>query len=200
MTENSEQKMRAQQRREMPEPTEGARPIPWIVILIVAGLFVWSIGYISLTYSDAPSAFGDHRINADFAVAAPAAGGAINGGQIYTSHCLACHQATGGGLPGVFPPLAGSEWVNGKASTAIQIVLHGVTGDLTVKGSVYKGHMPTFASQLGDAEIAAVLSHVRTSFGNTAGKVTADEVKQERAKTKGRDKPWNGDADLNKLK
>jgi mono/diheme cytochrome c family protein len=199
MTENSEQQMRAQ-RREMPEPTEGARPIPWIVILIVAGLFVWSIGYIWLTYSDAPAAFGDHRVNADFAVAAPAAGGAIDGGQIYTSHCLACHQATGGGLPGVFPPLAGSEWVNGKASTAIQIVLHGITGSLTVKGAVYKGHMPTFGTQLGDAEIAAVLSHVRTSFGNSAGKVTADEVKQERAKTKGRDKPWNGDADLNKLK
>lgn len=191
---------RAQQ-REMPEPYESNRPIPWAVILVVAAVFVWAIGYIWFTYRDAPSAFGDHRIAADFAVAAPGKlGGAIDGGQVYTSHCIACHQATGQGLPGVFPPLAGSEWVNGKASTAIQIVLHGIHGSLTVKGSVYKGQMPTFKDQLGDAEIAAVLSHVRASFGNSAGRITAGQVKAERAKTKNQDKPWNGDADLDKLK
>ena len=199
MSDNSEQQIRAQ-RREMPEPYEGSTPIPWAVIVIVAGVFLWAIGYIWLTYRDVPTNLGDNRINADFAVAAPAAGGAIDGAQIYTSHCLACHQATGQGLSGVFPPLAGSEWVNGKASTAIQIVLHGITGSLTVKGAVYQGQMPTFGTQLGDAEIAAVLSHVRTSFGNSAGKITEAEVKQERAKTKERDKPWNGDADLNALK
>jgi mono/diheme cytochrome c family protein len=184
----------------MPEPYESNHPVPWYVIVLVAGLFVWAIGYIWLNYSDAPSSLGDHRVAADFAVAKADKGGVIDGGQVYTSHCLACHQATGQGLPGVFPPLAGSEWVNGKASTMIQIVLHGINGSLTVKGATYKGQMPTFKDQLSDAEIAAVISHVRTSFGNSAGKVTADDVKAERAKTKDHTAPWNGNADLDKLK
>src|SRR3546814_2284433 len=71
-------------------------------------------------------------------------------------------------LPGVFPPLANSEWVNGKASLTVQIVLHGVTGDLTVNGTHYNGHMPTFKDKLDDAQIAAVVSHIRGSFGNAA--------------------------------
>jgi anthranilate phosphoribosyltransferase len=54
--------------------------------------------------------------------------------------------------------------------------------------------------QLDDAQIAAVISHVRTSFGNSAGAVTADEVKAERAKTKDHAAPWNGDLELDKLK
>src|SRR3546814_5122193 len=89
--------MRAQQ-REMPEPYEGSRPIPWIVILIVAGVFLWAIGYIWFPYRDAAAALGDHRINADFALATAQTGGAIDGGQGFTAHCLACQQATGPGL------------------------------------------------------------------------------------------------------
>src|SRR3546814_11718339 len=134
MSDNSEQQMRAQQ-REMPEPYEGSRPIPWIVILIVAGVFLWAIGYIWFTYRDAPAAFGDHRINADFAVATPKPGEAIDGGQVYTSHCLACHHATGSGLTGVFPPLPGTDWVAGKASTAVQSVSPSVTENLTVRSA-----------------------------------------------------------------
>lgn len=188
------------QRREMPEPFESNNPVPWYVIVLVAGLFIWAVGYIWLNYRDEPSSMGDHRVAADFAVAKAGAGGVVNGAQLYTSHCLACHQATGQGLPGVFPPLAGSEWVDGKASTMIQIVLHGINGSLTVKGATYKGQMPTFKDQLNDAEIAAVISHVRTSFGNSAGKVTVDEVKAERAKTKDHTAPWNGNPELDKLK
>ena len=188
------------QRREMPEPYESNYPVPWYVIALVAGLLIWAVGYIWLNYSDAPTSFGDHRVAADFVVAKAEKGGAVDGGQVYTSHCMACHQATGQGLPGVFPPLAGSEWVDGKASTMIQIVLHGIEGSLTVKGATYKGQMPTFKDQLDDAQIAAVISHVRTSFGNSAGAVTADEVKAERAKTKDHAAPWNGDPELDKLK
>ncbi|TAM90065.1 MAG: cytochrome c [Candidimonas sp.] len=198
MSDNSEQ-TRAQ-RREMPEPYESNFPAPWYVIVFVAGLFIWAVGYIGMAYRDAPSSLGDHRVAADFVVAKAAPGAAIDGGQIYTSHCLACHQATGQGLPGVFPPLAGSEWVDGKASTTIQIVLHGVEGALTVKGTTYRGQMPTFKDQLDDGQIAAVVSHIRASFGNSAGAVTADEVKAERERTKDHTAPWNGDAELNPFK
>lgn len=188
-------KIEAQQ-REMPEPYEGNRPIPWLVITIVGALFVFAIAYMWATYQNNPPAYGDRRTAADFKVAAPGAGGAVDGGQLYTAQCLACHQAAGQGLPGVFPPLAGSEWVTGKESLVIQVVLHGVTGDLTVKGTHYNGLMPTFKDKLSDADIAAVVSHIRTSFGNSASKVDAATVKAEREATAAHAQPWSGDAEL----
>ena len=67
----------------------------------------------------------------------------------------------GCGLAGVFPTLAGSEWVNGDIHTLSAAVLHGINSKLTVKGQTYNGAMPTFGSQISDAELAAVLTHVR---------------------------------------
>jgi mono/diheme cytochrome c family protein len=123
-----------------------------------------------------------------------------DGKQVYATTCAACHQATGLGLPGVFPPLAGSEWVTGKQSVAVQIVLHGISGDLTVNGDHYNGMMPAFKDRLSDAEIAAVVSHIRTSFGNTASEVDAATVKVQRAATAAQAQPWNGDAELQAMK
>lgn len=195
----TESKRIAAQEREMPEPTEGYRPVPWLVVLIVGAIFAWAIGYIAFTHQTNEPSFGDRRSVADFAVAAPA-GGAVDGAQIYTSQCLACHQATGLGLPGVFPPLADSEWVNGKGSLAIQIVLHGVSGELTVGGTAYNGQMPAFKDKLSDAELAAVVSHIRGSFGNASGAVDAATVKAERAATASQTGPWNGDVQLQAMK
>ncbi len=195
---DASKKITAQQ-REMPEPYEGNRPVPWLVILIVAGLFAWAVGYIAYTYQSNPPAYGDRRSAADFAIAAPAAG-TVDGAQVYASHCVACHQATGAGLPGVFPPLAASEWATGPAALAVQIVLHGVTGSLTVAGNTYNGLMPAFKDKLKDEEIAAVLSYVRSSFGNSAGKVDAATVAAQRAATKDHDQPWKGEAELKTLK
>lgn len=192
-------KIEAQQ-REMPEPYEQNRPVPWLVIIIVAGVFLWAIGYIWFTHQTDSPDMGDRRVAADFAVAASSASGAVDGAQIYTAQCLACHQATGAGLPGVFPPLAGSEFVQGKEAVVIQILLHGIDGEVVVKGNTYKGQMPEFGSKLNDAEIAAVLTHVRSSFGNTAGEVTPELVKDQRAATQSRNKPWGGDAELATLK
>ncbi|MGB6105218.1 MAG: cytochrome c [Pusillimonas sp.] len=192
-------KIEAQQ-REMPEPYEGNRPVPWLVILIVSAVFVWAIGYIWITHQTNPPAYGDRRTAQDFNVAAPSAGGAVNGAQIYTAQCVACHQASGQGLPGVFPPLAESEWVTGKAALAVQIVLHGVTGELTVAGTSYNGVMPMFKDKLDDAQIAAVVSYIRSSFGNAADPVDAAAVASERAATADHAQPWNGDAELSAMK
>jgi mono/diheme cytochrome c family protein len=71
---------------------------------------------------------------------------------------------------------------------------------LTVAGVTYNGAMPTFKDKLNDAEIAAVLTYVRSSFGNTAAKVEAATVKTARAASEDQKTPWNGDADLAKLK
>jgi mono/diheme cytochrome c family protein len=99
----------------------------------------------------------------------------------------------------VFPPLAGSNWVNGRDTTVMQILLHGIHGTLTVNGTAYNGTMPAFGTQLSDAEIAAVLTHVRSHWGNHGGPVSASQVATQRAATAARNEPWNGDADLTKL-
>lgn len=198
MTDGSK-KIEAQQ-REQPDPYEGNHPIPKFVIALVTLAFGWSIYYIaSSTVSNRPE-LGDRRTMATLAPAVGAKSGVVDGAQIYAAQCVACHQASGAGLPGVFPPLAGSEWVNGKESVVAQILLHGISGSLTVKGAVYKGEMPTFQAKLSDAEIAAVLTHIRSSFGNAAGKVDAALVKAEREAHKDRKLPWNGDDELGKLK
>jgi mono/diheme cytochrome c family protein len=186
------------QQRENADPTEGDRPVPWFVLTVVGLLLTWAVVYIFMQGRDDVVALGDRRTIST--LQGKPAGAAVDGGQIYSAQCVACHQATGAGLPGVFPPLAGSEWVTGPDKVTAAILLHGITGKLTVKGTSYNGQMPAFKDKLSDAEIAAVLSHIRANFGNTAGKVTADVVKAEREATKDRKDPWSGDDDLAKLK
>jgi len=188
--------------RENPDPHERNVPVPKIVLGVVSALVLWAVGYIIATAPNDPPELGDGRTLATLEgkPAGVAAAGAADGAQIYAANCVACHQATGAGLPGVFPPLAGSEWVLAADKVPANILLHGITGKLTVKDSAYNGQMPPFKDKLSDAEIAAVLSHVRSSFGNSAGAISADVVKAEREAGKARKDPWNGDDELNQLK
>jgi mono/diheme cytochrome c family protein len=180
--------------RENAEPSERANPVPWLLGLVAASLAVWGVSYFLLAPGLAPSpAAASASSGAGAAVAAPAA---ADGAQIFASRCASCHQATGAGLPGVFPPLAGSEWVNGDAKTVARILLLGVNGKIAVKGSPISGTMPAFGTTLSDAEIAAVASHVRASFGNNSAPLTADLVKAERAKLGSRSTAWAGGDEL----
>ncbi len=111
---------------------------------------------------------------------------AQNGKSLYTANCAGCHQATGKGVPGAFPPLAGHFpailAADGRKYT-INVVLYGLNGALKVNGKTYNGVMPGFA-QLSDAELAAILNEVSTSWKNALPDgqqpFTADEVKAER--------------------
>lgn len=197
MDNSSEQRHAAAARaREHADPHENRAPIPKPVLALVAVLIAWGAFYIVTQPINAPSSLGDSRTMADLRGKPAAAGGAVDGAAVFQSRCVACHQATGMGLPGVFPPLAGSEWVNGKETTLAAIVLRGVNGKLTVKGNAYNGAMPAFADQLGDAEVAAVLTHVRSQWGNTSPAVTADTVATVRAETAAMKAPFDGDAAL----
>lgn len=186
-----------QQQREHPEPQEGSNPMPWFVIVLTALLMAFGVLYIARSdIADAP-ALGDGRSSVDLQGSPTAAAGTtLDGAAVYASRCVACHQAGGAGLPGVFPPLAGSEWVAGKEATLIALVLHGASGPLTVKGHTYNGAMPAFGAQLQDAELAAVLTHLRSHWGNTAAPVTADAVAAVRKDTAARTEPFKGDAEL----
>jgi mono/diheme cytochrome c family protein len=183
--------------RERDEPKEKQRPLPWFMILLIGAMAMWGVFYIHDMNAGLDSRYGDSRTpSALMPVAATGASGAAavaDGGQIFVSKCAACHQANGAGMPGVFPPLAGSEWVLGSDKVLVQIPLHGVAGPLAVKGTTYNGAMPAFSS-LRDDEIAAVLSHVRSQWGNNAPAVSAATVKEGREFSKARTTPWaNGD-------
>ncbi|MGI9091214.1 MAG: c-type cytochrome [Gemmatimonadaceae bacterium] len=125
------------------------------------------------------------------------AGGAANGAELF-SRCAVCHQANGQGLAGAYPPLAGSEWLVNNPEVPIRIVLHGLQGPITVKGASFNNAMTPFADQLSDAEIAAVISYERSSWGNNASAVTAAQVQAVRAATKAQTAPWTP-ADLQGL-
>ena len=182
------------QRRENPDPTEGERPFPKPLLAVVIALVTWAIGYITITQSNDNATFGDHRTLST--LQGPAPGAKVDGAQIYNAQCVACHQATGVGLAGVFPPLAESEWVTGDPKRLAQIVLHGVSGTLTVKGAAYNGMMPPFKDKLDDAEMAALLTHIRSQFGNRAEAVDAKLVLDARSASSARTAPWNGDNEL----
>jgi mono/diheme cytochrome c family protein len=117
--------------------------------------------------------------------------------------CNTCHQATGVGVPGAIPPLAGSEWATGPEERVIRIVLHGLQGPIKVAGTDYNSAMPAFGKVAGSAynwtddKVAAVLTYVRQEWGNKAGPITPEKVAEIRTK-EGDHKPWNP-ADLEKL-
>lgn len=122
------------------------------------------------------------------------------GKQVFTTTCQACHQATGAGIPGAFPPLDGSEWVTGPSHQVAAIVLHGLQGEITVKGQKFQSVMPAFKDQLSDEDIAAVTTYVRQAWGNKAGPIMKSEVEKLRAETSGRGMPWVGGEELQKQK
>ncbi len=102
------------------------------------------------------------------------------GKDIYASTCLACHQATGAGIEGAFPPLAKSDYLNADVDRAIDIVLHGKTGEITVNGKKYNSVMT--AQALSDEEVSNVLTYVYNSWGNSKKEVTPEMVKAVRNK------------------
>lgn len=119
--------------------------------------------------------------------AAPAATQVSAGERAYQQRCASCHLLNGQGTPGVFPPLDGSEYVTGNMAAPIRILLHGIQGPITVKGAEYNSMMPAYGISIAmsDEEAAAVLTYIRTSWGNTASVVTAADIAKEREATKG---------------
>jgi nitrite reductase (NO-forming) len=99
------------------------------------------------------------------------------GKNIYTSTCLACHQADGKGIDKAFPPLANSDYFASNPAKAINAVTQGLSGKITVNGKAFDGVMPK--QTMSDGQIAAVITYVLNSFGNKGGEVSeADVVKQ----------------------
>lgn len=109
------------------------------------------------------------------------------GAKGYATACVSCHQPNGEGIPNVYPPLVGSEWVKGSEERVIAIVLYGLTGPITVNSITYPGiPMPAFTQgstfNWSDEQIAATLTYVRHAWGNKAPPVAAKKVAEVRTK------------------
>ncbi|HUB86911.1 MAG TPA: cytochrome c [Verrucomicrobiae bacterium] len=124
------------------------------------------------------------------------------GKKSYDLICAACHGPNGEGKPGQAPPLAGSEWVNAKGfKRIVEIPQLGLNGPVTVKGQNldFPSGMPPMGAQLSDADLAAVLTYIRASWGNKAEAVTADDVKSVRTAVAGHS-AINGEQGLDAIK
>lgn len=102
-----------------------------------------------------------------------------NGKVVYTQICLTCHQADGGGVQNMNPPLIKTSYVLGDKNRLIKIVLNGFNEDVEINGETYSNAMPAFA-QLTNKQIADVLTYVRNNFGNKAAAVTVADVNKVR--------------------
>jgi mono/diheme cytochrome c family protein len=105
------------------------------------------------------------------------------GKALYGGNCANCHQGSGAGEPGSYPPLIASEWVMGSKERLAAIMLHGISGSLSVKGDTYSTQvMPGWAGNFTDEKMAAIMTYIRGTWGNTMSQVSADEVSKARAK------------------
>jgi mono/diheme cytochrome c family protein len=189
------------------EPVAESRPIPIVffvltlVALYLADLYILDRGGDVINKQGAfPVQVYDPfytiaQVDAENPVD-PAQALRLEGQKVFNAACVACHQPNGQGLAGQFPPLAGSEWVMAEGpNRIIRIVLHGVGGPLNVKGADFNNIMPPWRDAFTDAQIAAVLTYVRSEWGNKAGPVSAEQVKKWRDKDGNRGDPMNA-ADL----
>ncbi len=131
---------------------------------------------------ESTSASSTEAASAPATAGAPAAAGAqnevsaSNGERIYNQNCASCHQSNGEGVKGTFPPLAGNPTVTGFDVHVIHIVKFGLTGRTAVDGVDYNGMMPAWSQSLSNADIASVITFIRSAWGNRARPVSEARV------------------------
>ena len=177
--------------REQSEPQEGARAIPLPLTLLFGAIACWGSYYYGAYAGPSQTSVAVVKT----ASVAPSSTASADGKKIFESRCASCHQRDGFGISGAFPPLDGSEWVSESPKPLVAIVLHGMNGEITVKGETFQGQMPSF-KMLKDEEIAALATYVRSSWSNEAGPVEVSLVTEIREETSSRTAPWNGEKEL----
>ncbi len=173
-------------------PNPGKGPIPvWLVWLIGLGIF-WAGAYLFSFSGGFKSEVFDFEPK--FGVEGGAKGPPdpkVVGKALFSANCITCHQATGLGVPGQYPPLAGSEVELGDATNhLIAIVLKGLQGPVVVAGKPFNNAMQAWEAQYTDQQLASILTYVRSDWGNNAAPITADMVKEIRAEFKDRKDQW----------
>ena len=123
---------------------------------------------------------------------------ADRGKAVFMQTCMACHQPTGMGIPGAFPPFDGSEYVQGDTKRLVALVIKGYMGPIEVKGQKFNNILIAVDTQFPmlkeNAKLADVLNYIRTAWSNKAdAPITADFVQKVRDEFKDRTTPWNAE-------
>ena len=182
--------------REKDDPRDGYEPIPlWLVSLFMALVF-WGGAYLAFNSGGFESSvFNPSQVSwtGGGAVAKGPPDPRVVGKRLFTANCVACHQATGLGVAGQFPTLVGSEWVLTEGwhgdNHLVGILLHGLQGAIQVKGETYNGAMPPW-KQLKDDQIAAILTYIRSEWGNNESPISAEQVAKIREETAAQTEPY----------
>ena len=198
-SDDSIQQVHAQLRKKKPEKADGYSVLPLVLLgLMCCAVFFGSIYLAHYSLRFDPLVYSEHANRAKPGAQGAVAGDPIAmGKRVFDTTCIACHQATGLGVPGQYPPLAGSEWAQGPEERVIRIVLHGLNGPIKVEGKECNNVMAPLGA-LRDDQIANAISYVRNSWGNKASIVTADAVAKIRAETADRKTYWTA-AELEKI-
>lgn len=178
--------------------SEGFRPVPWWAIGAAGLLLLWGGIYLGQYNGGWQGDVFNEEANYHPVSGPPEDPNSPEvmvrtGEKVFTANCVVCHQASGLGVAGQYPPLVGSEWVIGDAPKRLQqILLHGLQGTVHVKGGIYNNAMPAWNTVLTDKQIAQVLSYVRSKLGgNAAAPITEKQMDDARAQTKDRTDPWS---------
>ncbi len=189
--------------REKPDLQPGRDPLPMWVNLCIWAVLILSGGYLGAYTHVGGFGFGNSNAFPDNppdlrpvehgaeAQLDPFQAAMKKGGDKFVT-CAGCHQATGLGLPGSIPPLAGSDWVQGGTERIGRVVLNGLVGPVTVKGMNfnYAGGMQPHGGVFSDAELAAILTYIRNSWGNHGTMVTKEMMSKVRDASKDHVGQW----------
>ena len=184
------------------EPGVHQEPVPVLLFVILLLLAFWGMMYLHT------NAGGFNRYVygpfESYAMVSDVQPGSSDdpmkrGADVYKSICLPCHQSSGLGAPGQFPPLAGSDWVNVEGpNRMLRIVINGLSGPVEVNGQSWSGAMPGFGDVIAsDEDLAAVITYVRNSWGNEASVCTPEEAALVLSESADRGLPWSSPELLN---
>jgi len=179
------------------EPVTENRPVPVLLIALLVALLFWGDMYVMRNGGDVGGEAGAFPAKVfdpykTYAAIPKAGGGAALGGKMYAQNYSICHQPGGTGIPGQFPPLAGSDWVLEEGpNRIIKLILNGIQGPITVSGQQFNNSMVPWRDTMTDEQIAAVATYVRSTWGNKAPPVKPEDVKAQREATAGRSTAWS---------
>lgn len=176
-------------------PERGAAVPIWLIVLMGV------LAYYGAVYFDEHGGWFNAKVYEPYQTYAQlesyqpkgAAATLARGKAVFDTICALCHGLDAEGKPGQAPPLAGSEWALGNPEHMIRIPLYGLTGPVTVKGQQFNLSMPAMGAALSPEDLAAVLTYIRSSFGNKASPITPEQVSAIKTKVGTRSQPFTAD-------
>jgi len=179
------------------EPRAGSASMPvWMLVAMIVLLFGGGLYFDTYGGWFNRQVYAPYRSLNDLMAYQPVSGDdavLLRGKVVYEQVCALCHGVDGNGKPGQAPTFVGSEWVlTDVTGRLIRIPLQGLSGPIKVKGQDWALAMPAMGAALPDEDLAAVLSYMRSAWGNKASIITTEQVAEVRSATAGRTQPWTG--------